>query len=210
MFRESRPSNPEQPSSKAYKDLSSTFIGSFPLSPQQISGHYLVFDLAAHYYRHHQPEIIAAAAKNPPAPHLDIPKWHIPLPSPQGTAESIWGTFMSKLANPTPDAPEPPLESLFAFLARTDQTFYDAHIKRHAPQHHMSHLRRYFVHGELPAQNKFYDWLKTYGSEYLSQHKSKLLSLAVHPDTAAPRWQQDISTYIKFWDQHFIDEFFTR
>ena len=209
MFREAGPSKPEIPNPNAYKDLCATFIGSFPLSPQQISGHYLVFELASSYYHLHQPEILGTAAQTPPAPHLDIPKWHISLSNPQSTAESIWETFINKLANQNPTPPQPTLESLFGFLARTDENFYENRVKRHAPVPEMSHLRRYFIHQELPAKNGFYSWLKALGSDHLQKHKDVLLSLRHNPNSATQSWQKDVANYINFWESHLQTDFFT-
>lgn len=153
------------------KEIEQSFLGSYILSPQDTTGHNLIFALMDIYYGYQTSDVLMTAygKHDPDAPELHMPNWHKVMPDYRGTNISMWNNMLRSLTpNPTKvrEQPQSYVRSIISNSSQKDVQFFDQRKKRLQQKiaivknpSEVSLVKSLFIEEKYPYKTQFYDWL---------------------------------------------------
>lgn len=161
---------PEQDKYKEIpKEMREASIGSFPLSPATMEGHYLVCDL----YWYFRQSLLGDTTieevfgtKKPEPPKIVIPAGHIPISKPGGVNSTVWEKILDVTFKSRPQInPEAKVQQLVSVNAKSDTYNFEARLS--GQKSRIAHgavapslLRAFVFEGRFPYRdNQFFQWL---------------------------------------------------
>lgn len=181
-------------------------LGSFPLSPGIMTGHYLVADLYWYYRQDLLKELTIPevfGTNNPEPYKLTIPKGHRSLTSPEGLNNSVWKSFLDKVFLTHPDINKvEKVRSLISVNANSDKTNLEKRItgeKSKIAQGDVapSLLRAFVFEGRFPfKENEFFIWLFAEMAQEI---------IATSQGNFTESWSNGLQGLVLMWNAKFPD-----